>query len=368
MAHAFLAPSSFARTIKCPASALRAMQVEARIDLISMIGPEFYGLKEGEESERFVANILPDTNAADEGTARHQVFEEAISNAMSEYRDILPLIEGNDLISESGKADKYINDKLITCIQEQVEFLEDAEWVSIEHKVQVKGLPQFGHVDLAAYKERTLYIKDLKTGRVDVQAENNAQLTVYAVGLVDELGWDKFDDVQLEILGLNFESSIWAIDIDDLRTYKDEVMLPTFMKAYSINPPAEAGEHCMYCPAKIHCKEWQEKFDGARNEYIDADLSDFDNDDLVSLRSKIKDSKNALDQINRVLMERAQGFNPPNVTLVKGKTITNWKDPDAVEKKLKGKAFKKVLREPKEFEPDEIEGLTTTKYGRGWIR
>lgn len=371
MAHAFLAPSSFSRTIKCPASAIRAMQVEARIELIAGMGAEFYGLATGEETERFEINMTPDQSAASDGTARHDIFEGAINNVLTEYRDILPLVEGHSDLSDAAKRDKYINDQLIACIQRQLEFLEDAEWVSVEHKVKVNGLPQFGHVDLAAHKNRTLYIKDLKTGRVEVSAEDNDQLRPYAVGICDELGWDKFDSVEVEILGLHFPDSTWVIPIDELREYKDNVMHPTFMEAYKINPRAEAGEHCLYCPAKLHCREWQEEFNGVANEYFDLDaagLEELDNDELLKIRSTLKVGKNALDIVNRILMERVQGFNPPKVTLVKGKKITKWVDEEAVKKKFKKEAFKQVLREPKEFAAEEVADLTKITYGRGWIR
>ena len=122
---------------------------------------------------------------------------------------------------------------------------EQTDWYVIEKRIKVKGLSQFGTVDLIAGNpdKRELYVRDLKTGYGEVSADENYQLMTYAVGLLDEVdaegvsNWDKYDNVNLHIIGVRWASNDWDITSEDLRKFKLEVMLPAFMKAYSPNPP-----------------------------------------------------------------------------------------------------------------------------------
>lgn len=346
------------------------MQVEARLDLLSKVGPEFYGLSD-EDAERFQANIDLSNDAADDGTIYHEVFEECINERISEYRDILAAIHGRTDLSSAASGDEFIHDKLIKCIQEQLEFLSTVDFFEIEKKVIVKGLPQFGHTDLVATVGRTMHMRDLKTGRIDVEAVDNDQLKVYSVGILDELGWDNFDEVITQPLGLHWEAEPWTVSVDDLKTYKHDVMLPAFLDAYSINPTASAGDHCLYCPAKIHCKEWQEKFDGLDNEYFENnDIKECESDELVAMFKLTKQADNLKKMLSAELLQRAESFDPPEgVKPVKGRKIQKWIDEDAAAKKLGAdKFYKKQARSPSDFTEATVTDLVKTTYARGYLK
>jgi len=370
MAHAFLAPSGAHITFKCAASALRSMQVNARIDLLSQVGAEFYGLDK-EATDRFEINLSPDQTAAEDGTIYHEVFEECVDNGITSPKDIQHIIDQRDDLSSGAKTDEFIHKKLVHCIQEQIHFLEDCDFFVVEKKVKIKGLPQFGHTDLVAGKDRVMYMRDLKTGRVDVHAEGNEQLMVYAVGILDEMGWDRFDTVEIKPLGLHWEADEWVVEVEDLLVFKNETMLPAFMNAYSINPTATPGDHCLYCDAKIHCKEWQEKFKALDNEYFkNNDIKECDSDELVKMFRMTKQADQLGKILNPELLQRAEGFNPPkNIAVVKGRRIQKWKDEAAAAKKIgDDKFYKKEAKSPSNFEPAQKEGLYTETFARGYLK
>ena len=196
-------------------------------------------------------------------------------------------------------------------------------------------------------------------------------MMIYAVGLLDELGWGKFDEVSIEPLGLQWTAEPWVVSVEDLKTFKQDVMLPAFIEAYSINPKATAGDHCIYCSAKIHCKEWQKKFKGLDNEYFkNNDIAEADNDKLVEMFKLTKQADNLKkNYLSIELMQRAEGFNPPKgLSLVKGRKLEKWKDEKKAKKKLGKKFYEKTPRKLSSFKPDDKKGLITTTYARGHLK
>lgn len=341
--HAFLSPSSTPISYECAAAPLRQFQQRNRIELLREIGTEFYGLTEVSSKDRLNKVLEDDTTMADEGTAFHTVFEVAVRDRITDKAKLVEMIHDQNDITDNTKDDIYIIDTFCQRVIETIEATEDCSWISLEHKVKVIGLPQFGFVDIPYhFDDRILHIEDLKTGYNPVQAENNKQLMTYAVGILDELGWDKFDKVVIKIIGVRWASNEWEISIKDLKKFKTEVMLPSFIAAYAINPKATAGDHCQYCSAKISCKAWQEKFEGTANEFFEVtDFTNHKNDKLVSLYKLCKQAENLLKfTLSQELLQRFEGFDiPMGVTRVSGRKMESWSD----DEKSIVKAFKKKV-------------------------
>jgi len=381
--HAFLSPSFGKIGYSCPASAIRSFQVNQRLEMLREVLPEFYGLKSKGSIDQLNAVLREDNPMATEGTALHVVFEDCLNELKCSIEGVTRAVRNSTDVTDGTKKDEYIIAMLEKVIREQIKFVKTMEWYGVEHKVKVKGLPQFGTLDLVAFGNDILYVRDLKTGYNAVDSENNEQLMTYAVGLLDELGWDKFKEVKILIIGVRWQAEEWTTTPAELMKFKKEVMLPAFMEAYSIAPKAKAGSHCHYCVAKIHCGEWQAKFDGIKNEKFDVDVIDLEVEELTELYKLCKQAENlAKFQLAPELLHRFDGFNvPTGVTRVSGRTNEYWAEgEDEVVKKLKSKVkdkrelYSETLKNPKKIklmlkgDDDIFDGMITTTTTKPHLR
>ena len=385
--HAFLSPS-FAHTgLNCAASALRTFQVEQRVDLFRQAGAEFFGLQTENDIQRWDAINDPDDQASRDGTAFHEVFEFGIVNRAtkkSDYKKQLKKIHKRGLISTDSYEDSFLLDRLFAQAQTQLEDLSTASWIGVECGVKVKGLPEYGTVDLAFIVDRTLYIRDLKTGRNEVASKNNQQLIIYAIGVLEHVGWDNIDKVEIGILGVRWDAESWTTSVKKLAKFKKERLLPAFFDAYGINPEATAGDWCQYCSAKIHCREWQEKFQGAiTNETFDnIDVKEHDSQGLVDLFKLCKQAQNLVQhQLQPEILRRFEGFSDiPKITRVSGRKSEVWAvDEKTVTKKLAKKAggkdalYTKKLASPKDVKAamgndPALKKLTKTTQSKPYLK
>lgn len=381
--HAFLSPSFGKIGYACPASSIRSFQVKQRQELMREILPEFYGLKSKASVDQLNAALAENNTMATEGTALHVIFEDCLNARKCSHAIVQKAVRNSTEVRDSTKKDDYIISMLDKVIREQIKFVQTLEWSEVEKKVKVKGLPDFGTVDLVGFGGDILYIRDLKTGYTEVESEDNEQLMTYAVGLLDEFGWGKFKKVKIQILGVRWQAEEWTTTPAHLLKFKKEVMLPAFMKAYSINPPAIAGSHCLYCAAKIHCAEWQKEFSGLENEIFDADVVDLSTEELTHLYKLCKQAENlGKYTISPELLQRFDGFGdiPTGVTRVSGRVNERWSTgEDEVVKRFKGKVknknllYSESLKSPKQIKlivkNDELfDGMVSTTVNSPHLR
>lgn len=133
------------------------------------------------------------------------------------------------------------------------------------------GVPeQFGTSDTVIIDEanRQLIIIDLKYGRgVQVYAERNPQLMLYALGALDEFGllYD-FDSVRMVIHQPRLDHlDEWTCSVDELRVFEVEA-LEAGRKALSIKKLAggtvflnPGDKQCQFCKAKGDCPALRDK-------------------------------------------------------------------------------------------------------------
>lgn len=112
----------------------------------------------------------------------------------------------------------------------------------------------WGTTDTAILAVDELVVADLKAGWQDVQAEENPQLILYAVGLAEELGW-LWDQYRLVIIQpRNGGVKEWVVSREELQKYAEEFRKP-IAEALSPDPRyAPSEDACRYCPAAARCK------------------------------------------------------------------------------------------------------------------
>ena len=101
---------------------------------------------------------------------------------------------------------------------------------------------------------KTLHIIDLKSGFEEVLPLTN-QLKGYALLAYVAFDTEPIEQIQLTIIQ-NEEISSITIEPYQLKHFKDELNDSIISKSYAL------GDHCRYCPSKIHCLKLREFGEG----------------------------------------------------------------------------------------------------------
>lgn len=239
--HSIVSPSSSARWIACPPSALLAEK--AGKDKGSAFAEE--GTLAHRLAELWLLNELHVRNtgsqlasaAADYAQARkHPLFYEGMTDEVRVYTDHVM-----GLLKDAGRTAKmYV----------------EAEY-PLFYKPEDKGTIDnliFGGSD------KTLYVTDLKFGRGEpVFARNNKQLLIYAINAYDQLCKDyEIEKVTMTIVQPRRDSlTSWTVDVSDLDMERDMIEGKA-RKALKGEGSFKAGPHCKFCPVKPRCRTLKE--------------------------------------------------------------------------------------------------------------
>lgn len=222
-------------------------------------------------------------------------------------------------------------------------------------------------VDL--YEDRRhLEITDYKHGAgIVVEAENNAQLMMYACGVLEHLGlWQSVLTVTMRIVqprGFHFDGPIreHTMPVADLRAWLYDVLLPGMEATKAADAPTASGDHCRFCPARSHaCPQLMEDMEeletmvervneaGGAGELTNEEVGRF-----LNLLELAKIVGKAASETAFARMQNGQSV--PGYKLSAARTNREWKE--GAEKALRRKFGDKVYTEPKLKSPAEIDKL-----------
>lgn len=366
--HAYISPSNLHKYLHCPASPGREFLVSKRAEFLAAMGSDNPAVR---------AIFEKDEEAASDGTFCHELFEKYCRAPREPEEDELYRV----LSSEIGQyASKKLTDdvefinKFAKVIYETKRMLKNASWFLQEQKVVLKKYAMWGTVDLVFQVGNTLHVWDLKTGRQEVAAEGNEQLLAYALGILDALGWKGIAELQLGIVGIRFPMSMWNTTSDAVFRFKNEVLEPGLEAAYALGSKGKPGSHCMYCSAKLWCKEFNDlvSYTQSKGDFIEGeeDFKELDNTTLVDrflLSKQIEKFQN--DAKNEIAL-RYEGFGDmeeeTRVKYIRPTAITEFKDDEAAVEKIEeflGEEAKPFVRK-KAVNPTRLKGLLTEEqYG-----
>lgn len=224
--HAVLSPSSAHRWMHCTKS--------ARFEL------EF----SGKESE-----------AAAEGTAAHALCEHKIKEALKlKSRRPVSEYDSDEMESYTDAYRDYVLEQLIQerrkCPDAQV-FIE----TRLDLTAYVPG--SFGTCDCLIVSDDKLHIIDFKYGRgVLVQAEENPQMMLYALGALDIYdGLYDFKEVAMSIFQPRRDNvSTWTETVEGLRKWAAKELKPKAELANAGEGEFRSGDWCLFCKAAVKCR------------------------------------------------------------------------------------------------------------------
>ncbi len=302
MRHAKLSPSSSSRWLSCTAS-----------------------VKACEKYERT-------TNAqAEWGTDVHDIGEKMLKNEKWTCSDV----------------------EKVECAQEYVHYCKELitpnseQFIEVEYSLEFIQPEMFGTGDFATFdKDKNhLDIVDLKTGHNLVEAEENTQLMLYALGCINELDIFGYypETVTLHIVQTRANhTSSWTTSmkkLDDFRHFVTKQAVNIQLGKTEFSPSDKA---CKWCPHQGECTALKEhvetivKGDFEDLDDIDGHADKLSNDGIKKILDNADLIESFVGAVKQVAVERInQGEEVEGYKLVESKTNRKWVDEEVVASYLK---------------------------------
>ena len=275
-------------------------------------------------SARLEEHILGSTSAAaEEGTVAHELAEYALSKYLAgEYMPLLDELPTPKEISEnkyySPEMDKYVTD-YVCYVCDIFEVCGDAK-MYLERKFDLTSyVPDcFGSCDCAIEGTNILNIIDLKYGKgVQVEAKDNTQLMMYALGVLRSLSPKRqaeIETIKMHIAQVrlgNYE--VFEMSARDLTHWGIHKLRPTAEKAWNGQGNTVVGSHCKFCKFKPQCRAQR---DALVNEFeTHGETKALTLDEIGDILSKADMFTDWLSSVKSHAMAEA----------LSGKTVKGWK-------------------------------------------
>ena len=294
---------------------------------------------------------------AQEGTCAHALAEMALVDDIDIGMRIGTEVEGWEVDAD-----------MIDHVQGYISYVKSFSGEHLyEQRVDFSHLvPEgFGTSDAIVINEteKICHVIDLKFGRgVAVDAENNSQGMLYALGVLNDYGYlYDIEHVEIHIYQPRVNNfSSWRISVDDLLKWGEWVSEQANL-ALSDNAPRIPGDkQCQWCKVKATCEalsDYTQKILSSEFE----DLGDIEPADKLELNrlKLILDNKKLIEAYLKAVEEHVSGLlfkgdDVPGYKLVAGRSLRKWADVETAESELfdlvGDYAFEKKLLTPAKAE------------------
>ena len=290
-------------------------------------------------SARLTENIPdnPSTHAA-EGTLAHDLAEITLlfkdkQITKQKYNIALKDIKAHELFSNEmlDHADDFAGYVTEQKANLQSRYPEQAPLLQTETQVDFSQyVPEgFGTCDAILIGGQELHIIDLKYGKgVEVSADKNPQLMLYALGALNKLGF-LYD---IEIISMTIfqprlnNVSTAQIHVKHLLNWAEITLAPAALQAFGGAGEQVAGDHCKFCKLKPTCRKLaEENLKLAQYEFKPAaTLSNEEIADVIKTADRLKDWSTSIKDY--ALEQALQGEVFEGFKVVEGKSNRKYTD------------------------------------------
>jgi len=314
MSHALLSPSSASRWINCPPSALLNAEAGDR-----------------------------DTVFTREGTLAHAVAElkarkHFIGMGPQKYGAALRKLKADELWQDEmdGHTDAYLD-----ALKDIAATFAEMPYVALEQRVDFSGyVPEgFGTADCIMIGGEVLHIVDFKYGKgVDVSAEDNPQLKLYAMGAIEQyMAFYDIFTVRMTIVQprIKREPDTWEIPARDLLRWAEDVVKPAAALAAAGEGEYAEGDWCRWCAVRGNCRA-RASANTVLEDFgmkLPPLLTDEEVGRALTLGRRLKTWLSDLEEY--ALTACLNGSDIPGWKAVEGRAVRAWTDQDAAFKAAK---------------------------------
>lgn len=349
-AHAKLSPSGSERWLNCPASIrmeaeLKAQGIEDEDSPYAREGTAAHAL--GELKARY--KILESMS--------YKEYEERYTLWTHEYQDILSVPD----VSIEDMEDH--TDAYVELIKERVLRYPNSA-LMLEQRLDT-GVPTcWGTSDTVIVSPQHVEIIDFKYGSgVFVDAEDNSQLRLYAVGALDMYGnlLGHTEVVRITVHQPRMDNtSTEEITPLELRAWRDNYVIPIAEVALGDDAPfGPSDEACRWCPASGRCKA---QLEAVFAEDFDREPESMGPDEMADVLPKIDQIKQwlAAFEIAALNMAYSEGKDIPGYKVVMSGGKRSVADPEGAIEALTAAGYElEQIGEPGEFKINGIGKLET---------
>ena len=314
MSHALLSPSSASRWINCPPSALLNAEAGDR-----------------------------DTVFTREGNLAHAVAElkarkHFIGMGPQKYGAALRKLKADELWQDEmdGHTDAYLD-----ALKDIAATFAEMPYVALEQRVDFSGyVPEgFGTADCIMIGGEVLHIVDFKYGKgVDVSAEDNPQLKLYAMGAIEQyMAFYDIFTVRMTIVQprIKREPDTWEMPARDLLRWAEDVVKPAAALAAAGEGEFAEGDWCRWCAVRGNCRA-RASANTVLEDFgmkLPPLLTDEEVGRALTLGRRLKTWLSDLEEY--ALTACLNGSDVPGWKAVEGRAVRAWTDQDAAFKAAK---------------------------------
>jgi len=269
--------------------------------------------------------------AADEGTAAHALAEHKL-------RKVLKMNSKKPVSKYDNYEMEAYTDDYVAFVLEQIAQAKQTcsdPMVLIEQKLDFSKYVKdgFGTGDCIIIADEMLQIVDFKYGKgVLVEAENNPQMMLYALGALEifDCIYD-IDKVSMTIYQPRRDNvSIHTVSKQSLYQWAEEILKPAAELAYAGEGEFKCGEWCRFCRAKAECRE-RAKVNMALAAYDFQEPALLGNDEIASILSKIDELVSWAGDVKEFALQQAlKGVEYKGFKVVEGRSNRKYTNETAV--------------------------------------
>ncbi|ECN2883919.1 DUF2800 domain-containing protein [Salmonella enterica subsp. enterica serovar Enteritidis] len=359
--HALLSPSGAKKWLTCPASLICEKDIPNTSGKAAVLGTAMHTLAEMHLNTYIRGTALP--LERDVGAYVLEEGKGAVKALISPMKGAVLITA--DMIEQVRKYTDYCK-----------AIIDVAAYAKLEMRVNLtevlhpgyEGVETFGTADLVAVQElantdeHMLIIGDLKTGRHRVEAKENKQLMLYALGVYRRLKRRYNITVVRLVIFQPYAggASEWDISVEGLELFakfaqkRALLALDAYSRGKKNLKPSDfkpSVDGCQWCRFSEQCAARTKTVNSVLAEELEDDFAlELTQEQLVAEYEKLPLLRQHIDKVEKAMAAALHsGKKVPGYKLVEGRPGNRaWKDTDAVFEKFSDKLTKEVLMTPTE--------------------